>query len=97
MNAFKRGFRTYIMFSHPNMRVRPLIPATPVKLRPVRVMRPVLVRANWADTLVQNSRILGDGLIWFVFLASSMNYLYYRNLRKDYEDRNKTDNERDRK
>jgi hypothetical protein len=36
--------------------------------------------------LVEQSRVVGEGIILFVFFYTSLNYLYYRRIRKEEEE-----------
>ena len=50
--------------------------------------RVVKAYSTLGDVLIAQSELIGKGLTLFVFFTTSLNYLYYRNLRKQFEEEN---------
>ena len=66
---------------------RPTVPF--VVTRPIRVSRGrvIKVAASLSEILITQSALIGKGLTLFVLFTTSLNYLYYRELRKRIEER----------
>ena len=60
-----------------------------------RVRRTAPCRASLSEVLITQSYLIGKGLTLFVLFTAALNYLYYRRIREDYENRSKNDKEKD--
>lgn len=48
--------------------------------------KPLVRRRSLPVDLVEQSRVVGEGVILFVFFYTSLNYLHYRSIRKRFEE-----------
>lgn len=44
-----------------------------------------IAKVTWADSLIESSRILGEGLTLFVFFTCALNWIHYKQLREQIE------------
>jgi hypothetical protein len=54
-------------------------------------VRNVQTKATFADAFIQGSEVIGQGIIVYVMFYCSMNWVFYRGLRKDKERSHKKD------
>lgn len=45
----------------------------------------IIPKATWADSIIESSRIVGEGLTLFVFFTCALNWVHYKQLREQIE------------
>lgn len=46
-------------------------------------------KSSMYDSILNTTKVVGDGITLFVFFYASLNYLYYRDIIKNYKDKDK--------